>query len=400
MNKRLITSYRDGILTAVCENGRVDLFEWEKRESGSQIGNIYVGIVKKIVPGIQAAFIEVGDGQNGYYSLEENKHHLFLSPGNHDRVKEGDLLLVQVERDPVKTKLMVLTARIDLTGRYTALTCGRPGLSFSAKLRGQGTQSFKDTVREALKAFPTDRYGLIVRTNAAGVEPERIAAEANALLMQMEKLLRDAACRTAGSLMVKAAPVWIQGVRDARDEELEEIICEGKEQYDELITYVRTVCPDLENRIRLYDDEYRLMKLYRLESALEEALSERVWLKSGGFLVIQPTEALTVIDVNTGKFGGKKTTEETFFSLNLEAAKEIAHQIRLRNLSGIIVVDFIDMDEEGHKAELMRMLGKYLAEDQVKTNLIDMTPLGLVEITRKKVRKPLAEQMHGIGNLV
>lgn len=393
MNKRLITPYRGGILTAVYEDGRVSQFEWEKPDSESKIGNIYVGIVKKIVPSINAAFVEVENGLNGYYSLEENKSHLFLTPGNHDRVKEGDLLLVQVERDPVKTKLMVLTARINLTGRYTALTCGRPGLSFSAKLKGPGTQSFKDTVREALRKFPTDRYGLIVRTNAAGVEPEIIASEANALLMQLEKLLREAACRTAGSLMMKAAPVWIQGVRDARDDELEEIVCEGNEQYEELIAFVRTVCPDLERRVRLYDDDYSLMKLYRLESALEEALSERVWLKSGGFLVIQPTEALTVIDVNTGKYGGKKTTEETFFSLNLEAAKEIAHQIRLRNLSGIIVVDFIDMDEEEHRNELLRVFGKYLSEDQIKTNLIDMTPLGLVEITRKKVRKPFSEQI-------
>ncbi len=392
MNKRLITSYRGGILTAVCEEGRVSQFEWEKPESGSLIGNIYVGQVKKIVPGIQAAFVEVADGQNGYYSLEENKHHLFLSPSNHDRVKEGDLLLVQVERDPVKTKLMVLTARINLTGRYTALTCGHPGLAFSAKMKGVGTQAFKDRMREELNGFPVDQYGLIVRTNAAGVEPETIVNEANALLAQMEKLQRDATCRTAGSLMMKAASVWIQGVRDARDDELEEIVCEGNELYHELIAYVRMVCPDLEQRIRLYEDDYSLMKLYRLESALDEALSERVWLKSGGFLVIQPTEALTVIDVNSGKSTGKKSAEETFYHLNLEAAKEIAHQIRLRNLSGIIIVDFIDMDEEEHKLSLMAELKRLLETDQVKTNVIDMTPLGLVEITRKRVRRPLAEQ--------
>jgi len=392
MNKRLITSYRGGILTAVWENRRVIQFEWEQPASESKIGNIYVGIVKKIVPSINAAFVEVESGLNGYYSLEENTHHLFLTPGNHDRVKEGDLLLVQVERDPVKTKLMVLTARINLTGRYTALTCGHPGLAFSSKIKGVGTQAFKDHIRETLKDFPVDEYGLIVRTNAAGVEPERIAAEANALLAQMEKLLREAACRTSGSLMMKAAPAWIQGVRDAKDDELEEVVCEGKAQCEELIAFVREVCPDMERRIRLYEDDYSLMKLYRLESALEEALSERVWLKSGGFLVIQPTEALTVIDVNSGKSVGKKTSEETFFHLNLEAAKEIAHQIRLRNLSGIIIVDFIDMDEEEHKLSLMAELKRLLETDPVKTNVIDMTPLGLVEITRKRVRRPLAEQ--------
>lgn len=392
MNKRLIVPYRDGVLTAVCEGDRVNLFEWERRGQASLIGNIYVGLVKKIVPSIQAAFVEVADGQNGYYSLEENRHHFFLDQGKHDRVKEGDLLLVQVERDPVKTKLMVLTARINLTGRYTVLTCGHPGLAFSSKLKGVGTQDFKDCVREQLNRFPTDQYGLIVRTNAAGVKPEQIVSEANALLAQMEKMLREAKCRTAGSLMMKAAPTWIQGVRDAKDDELEEVVCEGKAQYEELITFVKLVCPDLESRIRLYDDDYALMKLYRLESALEEALSERVWLKSGGFLVIQPTEALTVIDVNSGKSVGKKTTEETFYHLNLEAAREIAHQIRLRNLSGIIIVDFIDMDEEEHKLSLMAELRRLLESDQVKTNVVDMTPLGLVEITRKRARRPLAEQ--------
>ena len=393
MNKRLITSYRGGILTAVWENGRVIQFEWEQPASESKIGNIYVGIVKKIVPSINAAFVEVESGLNGYYSLTENTHHIFLSPGNHDRVKEGDLLLVQVERDPVKTKMMVLTDRINLTGRYAALTCGYPGLSFSSKLRGKEYNELKTQVRELLTAFPIDEYALIVRTNAAVASPDKVAAEAIFLHEQMLKLKREAAFRTAGSLMLEAPPVWLQGVRDCRDDELEEIVCDDLARYEQLAAYVKNVCPDLECRIRRYQDDYPLTKLYRLESELDNALSEHVWLKSGGFLVIQPTEALTVIDVNTGKYGGKKTTEETFYRLNLEAAREIAHQIRLRNLSGIIVVDFIDMDDEEHKTELMRVLGNYLAEDQIKTNLIDMTALGLVEITRKKVRKPFFEQL-------
>jgi len=192
--------------------------------------------------------------------------------------------------------------------------------------------------------------------------------------------------------MMSVPAGWLQDIRDSRDDELDEILTDDKDIFEQLKVFVRECCPSLTDRSRLYCDDYPLSKLYRLETELEQALSERVWLKSGGFLVIQPTEAMTVIDVNTGKYIGKKNAEETFLKLNLEAAKEIAHQIKLRNLSGIIIVDFIDMDEEENRQELMRQLDAFLSEDQIKTTLVDMTKLGLVEITRKKVRKPLCEQ--------
>ena len=169
MNKRIITVYRDGILTAVRENDRFTCFDWEKAESESLIGNIYVGRVNKVIPGIQAAFVDVGDGLTGYYSLTDNRQHIYLSEGKHDRLKEGDLILVQVERDPVKTKMMVLTCRLNLTGRYVALTCDRPGLSFSSKLKAGQYKELKEQIREVLYDFPIDEYALIVRTNAMAV---------------------------------------------------------------------------------------------------------------------------------------------------------------------------------------------------------------------------------------
>jgi len=392
MNKRIVTKYRDGILTAVYENDRFTLFNWERPDRESLIGNIYVGRVNKVVPGIQAAFVDLGEHLTGYYSLTDNPVHLYCSDGKHDRLKEGDMILVQVERDPVKTKMMVLTAKLNLTGRYVALTCGYPGLSFSSKLKGGQYKELKSQIRDALSDFPTEDYALIVRTNGKTVGSDEIRKEAYALLERLKKIKKDAMYRTAGCLMMSVPAGWLQDIRDSRDDELDEILTDDKDIFEQLKVFVRECCPSLTDRSRLYCDDYPLSKLYRLETELEQALSERVWLKSGGFLVIQPTEAMTVIDVNTGKYIGKKNAEETFLKLNLEAAKEIAHQIKLRNLSGIIIVDFIDMDEEENRQELMRQLDAFLSEDQIKTTLVDMTKLGLVEITRKKVRKPLCEQ--------
>lgn len=393
MNKRIITVYRDGILTAVRENDRFTRFDWEKAESESLIGNIYVGRVNKVVPGIQAAFVDVGEGLTGYYSLTDNGQHIYLSEGKHDRLKEGDLVLVQVERDPVKTKMMVLTGRLNLTGRYVALTCGRPGLSFSSKLKAGQFKELKEQIREALSDVPIDEYALIVRTNAMAVTADVVRGEALALLDRLTTICAEANYRKSGSLMFSVPPAWFQDIRDSRDDELDEIVTDSPALFERLSAFVEETCPTLNGRLRLYTDDYSLHKLYSLETELERALSERVWLKSGGFLVIQPTEAMTVIDVNTGKFTGKKNAEETFLKLNLEAAREIALQIRLRNLSGIIIVDFIDMEAEESREELMRYLDSLLSADQIKTTLVDMTKLGLVEITRKKVRRPLAEQL-------
>lgn len=396
MNKRIISTYKNGILSSVYENGRFSKFDWEKRKSSSLVGNIYVGVVKKIITGINAAFVEVGRNLVGYYSLDDNTKHLYLSPGSHDHLKTGDMILVQVERDAVKTKAMVLTSKLNLTGRYVALTCGYPGLGFSLQLKGGMWKEFRDQVRAALVGFPTNKYGLIVRTNAMAVSAQEIRSEAYLLWNKLDKMMSEAAYRLSGCLMMEAPPVWQQEIRDCRDDELEEIVTDNALLFAQLSQFVRTSCPTLEDRIRYYSDNFPLHKLYNIETSIKRALEEVAWLKSGGFLVIQPTEALTVIDVNTGKYVGRNSPQETFLKLNLEAAKEIAFQIKLRNLSGIIIVDFIDLESEEDKQELLKQLGAYLAEDRTKTTLVGMTQLGLVEITRKKVRKPLAEQLADI----
>ena len=211
-------------------------------------------------------------------------------------------------------------------------------------------------------------------------------------------MLEKAPCRTCYSVLEAAYPSYIQGLRDTYSGALEAILTDIPEYYGQMRSYLEAEQPEDIGKLQLYEDPtLPLLKLYSLEAAMESALSRRVWLKSGGYLVIEPTEALTVIDVNTGKYAGKKNMEEAVLKINLEAAVETARQLCLRNLSGIIIVDFIDMAPEEHKKLLLDTLEAELKKDPVKTVLVEMTKLGLVEITRKKVRKPLHEMVQNKG---
>ncbi len=206
--------------------------------------------------------------------------------------------------------------------------------------------------------------------------------------------MKESSSRTCYSCLYKNLPAYITGIRDSYAGKLEEIITDCPDLYDQLKEYLENSQKEDAEKLKLYtDDLLSLGKLYSLENALSKALDKRVWLKSGGYLVIEPTEAMVVIDVNTGKYEGKKKLEETVLKINLEAAAEIARQLRLRNLSGIIMVDFIDMNQEAHKEALMDALRAAVAKDPVKTVVVEMTRLNLVEITRKKLRRPLYEQV-------
>ena len=236
-----------------------------------------------------------------------------------------------------------------------------------------------------------------MRTNAKETTKEVIGGEVLALKQRMDELLAKAENRTCFTLLEGAEPSFILNLRDTYAGSLQSVITDDKICYEEMRRYRdKNQKADLE-KLQFYQDPLLpLIKLYKLEAALEEALERRVWLKSGGYLVIEPTEALTVVDVNTGKYSGKKNAEDTILKINLEAAAETARQLCLRNLSGIIIVDFIDMAREEHKQQLLTVLEEELKKDPVKTVLVDMTKLGLVEITRKKVRKPLHE-VYGRG---
>ena len=390
MNKLIFTTLRGRRCFALASEKRVLQIEFEGDEAAEQIGTIYVGKVRNVVKNLNAAFIEYEPGVNGYYSLNDNPIHTFADGKQESRaLKSGDEIVVQVSRAAVKTKDAVLSGELTLTGRYVAvITSGSAAktLGISAKIRDK---KWREQFKAKWDAEETPNCSVIIRTNAYTAEFNQVLEEARTLSARLEKLCKDAAFRTPHSVLYRPDSFAMAAVRDMNLTDTTEVVTDIPDIYEELKSSSTDETTAL---LRLYEDSYPLAALYHLEASLDRALSKNVWLKSGGYLVIEPTEAMTVIDVNTGKNIEKKSSEETYFKTNLEAAAEIAAHIRLRNLSGIIIVDFIDMTDKTHNAELLSTFRKYLSTDPVKTTLVDMTALGLVEVTRKKIKRPLHEQ--------
>lgn len=388
MNRLVITRWNGRILTALLTDGVLQ--ELSLEEDTSILGNVYVGKVKNVVKNLNSAFVDFGDGRTGYYSLTENPVSIHTTPTSAS-LKAGDEIVVQIAKDAVKTKDPVLTANLNFTGKYAVLTAGKPIIGFSAKI---ADKEWKDALKPQLEALTKGKVGLIIRTNAYQASQDVLIREITHLMGDYEKVLADAPFRTCYSLLYQAQPGYIGSLNSCPEGMLEAVVTDDEETYQNISRYLEAYQPELLGNLHRYSDPLvSLSKLYGLETALEQACQKRVWLKSGGYLVIEQTEAMVVIDVNTGKYSGKKSQGETIRKINLEAAEEICHQLRLRNLSGIIIVDFIDMKSEEDKDLLMDTLRRCAMKDPVKTTVIDMTPLNLVELTRKKGRRPLAEQI-------
>lgn len=388
MNRLVITRWNGRILTALLTDGVLQ--ELSLEEDTSILGNVYVGKVKNVVKNLNSAFVDFGDGRTGYYSLTENPVSIHTTPTSVS-LKAGDEIVVQIAKDAVKTKDPVLTANLNFTGKYAVLTAGKPIIGFSAKI---ADKEWKEALKPQLEALTKGKVGLIIRTNAYQASQDVLIREITHLMGEYEKVLADAPFRTCYSLLYQAQPGYIGSLNSCPEGMLEAVVTDDEEAYQNINRYLEAYQPELLGNLHRYSDPLvSLSKLYGLETALEQACQKRVWLKSGGYLVIEQTEAMVVIDVNTGKYSGKKSQGETIRKINLEAAGEICHQLRLRNLSGIIIVDFIDMKSEEDKDLLMDTLKRCAMKDPVKTTVIDMTPLNLVELTRKKGRRPLAEQI-------
>lgn len=394
MERLIITRWKGRILTALVSGKRAVQLTAEPKEEGSLLNRIYIGKVQTVVENLNAAFVEFKEGENGYLSLTENKPHVLNRQGA-KKLRPGDEILVQVEREPVKTKAPVLTCSLSFAGRLCVLTPEKPGINFSSKLKGsQIRESLRPALEEELKGLGLKGCGVIVRTNAQGQDPQEVCRELKSLALQYLSLLEQAKHRTCYTCLYQGLPGYIASLRDAGRGRLEAIVTDQPDCFAAIRQYLEASQPEDRGLLCLYSDPLvSLIKVYSLEKAMSEALGKRVWLKSGGYLVIEYTEAMTVIDVNTGKYSGKKTLRETILKINLEAAGEIAWQLRLRNLSGIILVDFIDMEQEEDSRILMEELSRAAAADPVKTTVVDMTRLGLVEITRKKVLRPFHEQV-------
>ena len=361
-------------------------------ESAGQhlLGNVYVGRVKNIVPNIGAAFVEIESGVNCYYDMKDAEHAVFTRKSGKKPLCIGDELVVQISKEAVKTKAPTVTGNISFTGRYAVLTHGNTRIGVSSKI----PKKLREEYKGRLKEFQNDRFGIIVRTNAKDAPFQDVLDEIMRLRGEYGRIMSIAPTRVCFSCLRSAPPSYISDLRNVYMEGMEEIIVGDAELYTRIRSYFASELPEKQDQIRLYDDPaFPLGKLYSTQTAIEKALREKVWLKNGGYLVIQPTEALTVIDVNSGKNAGKGKNEEGIMKIDLEAAREAAKQIRLRNLSGIIIIDFINLESEENVSRLMREFRMLLAKDPIQTTLVDITPLNLVEVTRKKVHRPLHEQI-------
>ncbi|RZT01954.1 ribonuclease E/G [Cuneatibacter caecimuris] len=388
--KRILVRRQRGLMNGLWQEGHfLELECVSDQPEGARLNQIRTAKVKNIVKNINAAFLELGGSQAAYYDLAAH------SAGER-AVKAGDELVVQICAEAVKTKAPMVTQKLTMNGRYVVLTWKSPGLRCSSKIRDE---EWKGRMETELRELLTEDCGLILRTNAYGAASQDILEEGRRLRQKLDSLLRAAPARSCYSLLYDPPAEWMVSVRDTYD--LEETVTDDPEIYQQLKGFFEEWAPELLPSLRLYQDgSLSLAACYGLDSAVSEALQERVWLKSGAYLVIQPTEAMTVIDVNTGKaIQGKRTSDETFWKINQEAAAEVARQLRLRNLSGIIMADFINMRSGDYKKQLLAQLRRLVQADPVQTSVVDMTRLELVEITRKKLKKPLAEAIAALSEI-
>ncbi len=392
MNRKLvITTTEDKILTTVLENDEVvelHCMGADEDENAIRLGNIYIGKVRNIVKNIGAAFIEIAGGVECYYTLEDNQHPIFTNKIGKKSLCIGDELVVQISKEAVKTKVPTVTSKLNFTGKYAVLTNGDARIGVSNKINKED----RTRLLEFAKSYTNESYGFIMRTNAKDASNGELKKEMEHLINSYQTLVDTAQTRTCFSCLKHAPKQYLTELRNIYQEGLTDIIVEEQSLYEEVKTYLASEQPEDLDKLRLYEDKLLpLHKLYSLDTHVANALKEKVWLKSGAYLVIQHTEALTVIDVNTGKCVNKKKDDDTYLKINMEAAKEAAKQIRLRNLSGIILVDFINLSETEKTETLLHVFRQELQKDPIVTTLVDMTKLQLVEVTRKKVRKPFFE---------
>ncbi|EOT27769.1 rne/Rng family ribonuclease [Eubacterium sp. 14-2] len=387
---RLQWNSRTYIATALYQDKKILELHLEPDGQQSILGNIYVGRVKNIVKNLNAAFIEIAPGIPCYYPLEELKQPLYVKKINSPRLVQGDELVVQIAQESSKSKPPKVTTNLNLTGNYLVLTSENTTLGISRKLDEKKRQELK----QDLTFEENSDYGIIVRTNAAFASRQEILKEYQKLKEEFIHLKKTAPCRTTFSCLKESTPEYLHVLQGLNRSLLEKVITDDPELFEKTALYLKHMQPEEKEKLTFYEDNLlSLNKLYHLDIRLKEALQEKVWLKSGGYLIIQPTEALTVVDVNSGKSISGKQAQEHYLKINLEAAEELAHQLRLRNLSGIIIIDFIDMKSTQSQELLMQTLRSAVRSDSVPVQVVDRTKLNLVEITRKKVKKSLAEQV-------
>ena len=380
----------------------------ERAESKRMVGDIFKGVVTAVLPGIQAAFVDIGTDKAAFLhvsDLVEVRDEVDEEPGDRRRgqrtngrppraplpsiqdiLHKGQEILVQVTKEPIATKGPRITTQISLPGRFAVIMPNVEHVGVSRKIEDRAErQRLKELVNE-LK--PAD-CALIVRTVGEGIDRKALETDVAHLVSMWREIQAKAATAPAPSLVHQDVGLVIGLVRDVFNDDVEQLILDDRRAHDELTQYLKNLAPDLRERVKLYADPMPIFDKYGVENEIDKTLDRKVWLKKGGYILIEQTEALVAIDVNTGRFTGRKNQEETIFKTNMLATREIARQLRLRDIGGIIVIDFIDMESEANKKRVLMDLRNWLKRDRAKTKAFQVSDLGLVEMSRQRVRPSL-----------
>ena len=388
----VITQHGERDQIAVLEGTELVQHYVTRAGARSMVGNVYLGRVQNVLPGMEAAFVDVGRGRNAVlYAGEVNwsPEDLEGAPPRIEHVlKSGQSVLVQVTKDPIGGKGARLTAQISLPGRFLVLAPNSDVSGISRRLPDAERRRLKPII----KRLKPDAHGVIVRTAAEGAPEEALADDLRRLLEEWEQIEKRAKKAKAPAVLYEEPELTVRVVRDLfTDEEYRELVTDSPRIFGLVTDYLRGVAPEVLSKVRLHEGPLSAFEEFHIVEQIHKGLDRKVWLPSGGYLVIDRTEAMTVIDVNTGKSVGKSNLEETVVNTNLEAAREVARQLRLRDIGGMIVIDFIDMLLEQNKSKVIDAMKESLAQDKSRSQVFDISPLGLLEVTRKRVSGGLLE---------
>jgi len=393
---------------ALVEHGLLQEFYLERRELTSHVGNIYMGRVERVMPGMQAAFVEVGLARTAFLHANDIvPRQAELAEGDMEvervvppissLVREGQQVLVQVTKDPLGTKGARLTTQLSIPSRCLVLLPHIDTLGVSMRIDDEAE---RERLRQLLSDLLAERAsnddqarGFILRTNAEGVGAEALRRDLDYLSRRWQKIQADVAGAQPGQLIYEDLALPFRSLRDLMHAGIERVRIDHAPTLERAERFAKAFYPDWVERLEAYTGSGPLFDLYGVESEIDRALSRTTPLKSGGYLCIDQTEAMTTVDVNSGAFIGARNAAETIFKTNLEAAQTVARQLRLRNLGGIIIIDFIDMDDDEHKRQVMRMLQRALEPDPAKTFVSELSQLGLVEMTRKRTTESLEHRL-------
>ncbi|WP_373499981.1 ribonuclease E/G [Desulfococcus sp.] len=415
MDKKLIINVSDHeTRVALLEDGTIAELFVERKDESDIAGNIYKGRVQRVLPGMQAAFVDIGLSQAAFIYvddvLDESSREFekiftrdieddgnsepadtaqqINAKGVHieDVLTEGQEIMVQVAKSSIGTKGARVTCHISLPGRFLVLMPTSTHVGISRRIEDE---SERNRLKSLMLSLREDDIGYIVRTAAEGVQEEKFAYEMDFLKTLWSNIQAKFKGASAPCLLHQELTVSLRAVRDILTHEAGEVVVDSRPTYESIVSFLETFMPSLKGHVEFYDGHEPIFDAYNLEGDITRALKKKVWLKSGGYIVIEHTEALVAIDINTGRYVGKHNLEETILKTNLEAVKEIAYQVRLRDIGGIIIIDFIDMAKKTNQEKVFNALKDALKKDRSKTHILPMSDMGLIQMTRKRVRKPL-----------